>query len=750
MPDPKRDVERLIEDGLIRYGGGDLAGALSAWERALIQDPGNLQAIGYVDYVRQVFEQLNRPTRDELVVPFGLGHGDAPDYQIEISPEPPDDDAVSPSGKLQDGWPISSDDERETIERLYAQGEPPGTLDLELDEPAGIETLSGRMLEEAAARDELTPVHGTEVPTAIGGVIPVAPVAPAPVASVTPPPLPPRARRESHAANAIAEALRATSDSDAFDGPEQEMTPGFLDAASSTPGFEEDQAEPTPGFSDASANSTDLKRPDLGFVKPRLANTVRRRPSEAPPVGGAERNSRGTEPPPAGQPAVGEGASTGVPQPFAEGVRDPARPTRDLERESSRDLREATREAREASRDSLREHRETSRDASRDAALDAPTQPRASRPRLPSSESRSSKPSIPMPAERQSRPALAASLPPRRSSPSFPPSVPGLPPLPGLSGPSPAIPIEPADPSDSDSGALSASEREPTRPRRAVSALLAMSGVDTAQPVATRSSAGLLDPWSQLAEGNSSGGEEYANLEMAPFIEELPPAPESSEVEARSGGAGVRPETMTRDLGLAGRYKPREDLKFGEESPTRELQRPGTEDEEKTQAWATPPGAPIPTDALEVLAAQIAPRLEREVPPGETKDDRLRRRISTLVEVANEYSRLGDTRRAVAAADLALGEDPDSALAQKLIHRNRDAIQTIFQGYLGSLERRPSLARSLDALGGSPIGARAAFLLSRVDGHLTYDEILDVSGMPRLEAYRYLCQLLIRGILTVE
>ena len=30
MPDPKRDVERLIEDGLIRYGGGDLAGALAA------------------------------------------------------------------------------------------------------------------------------------------------------------------------------------------------------------------------------------------------------------------------------------------------------------------------------------------------------------------------------------------------------------------------------------------------------------------------------------------------------------------------------------------------------------------------------------------------------------------------------------------------------------------------------------------------------------------------------------------------
>jgi hypothetical protein len=718
VPDPKRDVERLIEDGLIRYGGGDLAGALAAWERALIQEPGNLQAIGYIDYVRQVFEQLNRPTRDELVVPFGLGHGDAPDYQIEISPEAPDDDAVIPSGRLQDGWPIGSDDERETIERLYAHSEPPGTLDLELDEPASIETLSGDLLEEAAERDAepLTgPVHGTEVPTQIGGVIP-SPAATSPGRPAY------RARRESNAANAIAEALRATepADSDGFEGPEQELTPGFLDTASSTP-----------GFSDASSNSTDLKRPDLGFVKPRLANTV-------------QRASRGTQPPAAGQPSVDDAASTGVPQPIPEASRQP-RPTRDLARESARDLREATREAREASRDS----REGSRDSRDTASLDAPTQPRASRPRLPASDARSSKPGIPMPAERQSRPALAASAP-RRAAPTSLPST-----LPGLSGPSPAVPVESTESAEPDSGALSASEREPTRPRRAVSALLAMSAAaGNARPVgkseANRPGPGLLDPWSQLAEGNSSGGDEYANLEMAPFIEELPPSSESEGGEPAPLAPGARPETMTRDLGLAGRYKPREDLKFGEESPTRELPRPGTEDEEKTQAWATAPGAPVPTDALEVLTAQISPRLERDVPPGESKDDRLRRRISTLVEVANEYSRLGDTRRAVAAADLALGEEPDSALAQKLIHRNRDTIQTIFQGYLGSLERRPSLARALDALGTSPIGARAAFLLSRVDGHLTYDEILDVSGMPRLEAYRYLCQLLIRGILTVE
>jgi predicted Rossmann fold nucleotide-binding protein DprA/Smf involved in DNA uptake len=103
--------------------------------------------------------------------------------------------------------------------------------------------------------------------------------------------------------------------------------------------------------------------------------------------------------------------------------------------------------------------------------------------------------------------------------------------------------------------------------------------------------------------------------------------------------------------------------------------------------------------------------------------------------------------RAVAAVDLALSENPGTALAQKLIHRNREVIMNVFQAYLGNLDRAPQLARPLHELGSAPISPRAAFLLSRIDGLLTIDEILDVCGMPRLEAYRYLCQLYLRGIL---
>ena len=74
-------------------------------------------------------------------------------------------------------------------------------------------------------------------------------------------------------------------------------------------------------------------------------------------------------------------------------------------------------------------------------------------------------------------------------------------------------------------------------------------------------------------------------------------------------------------------------------------------------------------------------------------------------------------------------------------------MQNVFAAFLGDLQRQPALAKPLHELASTPISPRAAFLLSRVDGSLSLDEILDVSGMPRLEAFRYLCQLFLRGIL---
>jgi tetratricopeptide (TPR) repeat protein len=212
----------------------------------------------------------------------------------------------------------------------------------------------------------------------------------------------------------------------------------------------------------------------------------------------------------------------------------------------------------------------------------------------------------------------------------------------------------------------------------------------------------------------------------------------------------------TRELGLA--TAPTRDLPGTFDAlisaPTRELglRQLATQPTELAETVEPPRGPTradivLPFDPVEARAAQILQAVDAGAPAGEPKDDQTRRRISLLLERAAAWSADGDLDRAVAAVELALAEDPNSALAQKLIQRNRDTIMQVFQAFLGDLARQPMLARPLHELSNAPISPRAAFLLSRVDGTLTIDEILDVSGMPRMEAYRYLCQLYLRGIL---
>jgi hypothetical protein len=190
---------------------------------------------------------------------------------------------------------------------------------------------------------------------------------------------------------------------------------------------------------------------------------------------------------------------------------------------------------------------------------------------------------------------------------------------------------------------------------------------------------------------------------------------------------------------------PGRDRTVGEDEPT--TTRAGFRDLLRAATAPLVPASLAGEVGREQLAGDLLRELDRAAPPGEDKDDRARRRLTTLIDRATGAAAQGDHAAAVIAAELALSEDGNSALVQKLLQRHRDALQAVFQQYLGDLQRQPALARPLHELASAPIGPRAAFLLSRIDGMLSIDEILDVSGMPRLEAYRHLCQLFLTGIL---
>jgi hypothetical protein len=148
------------------------------------------------------------------------------------------------------------------------------------------------------------------------------------------------------------------------------------------------------------------------------------------------------------------------------------------------------------------------------------------------------------------------------------------------------------------------------------------------------------------------------------------------------------------------------------------------------------------------ITARLSSEIDQGAPARETHDERTRRRITTLLERARTAADAEDHATAVAAIDLALSEAPDVAAAQKLVHRSRDLILDCYYRFFGNLDKVPVLAAPLAELTRRPLDTRAAFLLSRIDGTLTFEEILDVAGMGRLEACRHLAHLLWRGIIS--
>ncbi|MDB4953743.1 MAG: Tetratricopeptide repeat protein [Myxococcales bacterium] len=655
MPRNASEIDRLIEEGLTRYGAGDVDGALSVWEQVLLTDPGNAQANSYVDYVRNNYNVLTGdPSADEGTAEYGFG--DEPEYQIEITSGnlAPGQAAPLYMDPKDQGWFLDAEpnavpsdvsgaltlelepaykDEPAAVE--LDAGEPPGALELEADEPPGSVELEA---DEPGELEDATNAY------ARGGAVP--------------------------------DLDFGESTTSEFDGRNADLTPGF-------------GPEATPvGFN---TQVTDVKKPNLGFVQarkpesPELKVTLRT-PQEQPKV--PPRPAATTKP-------FGDLIDT-LPSPR------PAGPT-------TRDLPDERRPpavsgAADTQRGSPKAPQVGSADTLRPGAQARP--PGSADTLRPGPQTRP--PAPPLGAADTLRPT--AEPRPPGSRPTRPPEI-----IETTRKKAPSVPV-PAQ----------STTRPPEEPPPVRASDIARAPTRKSVPPAAE------DPTIGVAPTREFSG--------AP-TRELP----SEALPADNGGEPLPLLNVpTRDLGLRPPGRAQSPT-IEEEEPTRQSNVRQLRDH--GQAETKSDLGVVAFDPIDARSAQILQEVDAEGPPDETKEDRTKRRIASLIDRALAWNGISDYDKAVAAVDLALSEDPNSALAQKMIHRNRDTIMTVFQNYIGDLQRTPVLAKPLHELGNAPINPRAAFLLSRVDGTLSIDELLDVSGMPRLEAYRYLCQLFLRGIL---
>lgn len=120
-----------------------------------------------------------------------------------------------------------------------------------------------------------------------------------------------------------------------------------------------------------------------------------------------------------------------------------------------------------------------------------------------------------------------------------------------------------------------------------------------------------------------------------------------------------------------------------------------------------------------------------------------------LLEMRDRFA-MGDFSGALAMAEEILAAAPGQREAANLAEKCRDVLFDMYGSRLTNLDEPPRLLMTADQLRWLSLDHRAGFLLSMIDGLSTIDEILDVSGMSRLDAMRILCELLDRKVITVE
>ncbi len=115
-----------------------------------------------------------------------------------------------------------------------------------------------------------------------------------------------------------------------------------------------------------------------------------------------------------------------------------------------------------------------------------------------------------------------------------------------------------------------------------------------------------------------------------------------------------------------------------------------------------------------------------------------------------ELYALDDLTGALRAAELILGRQPNHEQARRCAENCRKRLIQLYTSKIGRMDSVAALSLGESQLRWLGLDHRAGFLLSRVDGVSTVEELLDICGMPRLEALRTLVDLLERGAIRLQ
>jgi hypothetical protein len=124
-------------------------------------------------------------------------------------------------------------------------------------------------------------------------------------------------------------------------------------------------------------------------------------------------------------------------------------------------------------------------------------------------------------------------------------------------------------------------------------------------------------------------------------------------------------------------------------------------------------------------------------------------RDTEITEMKDRYA-MGDFTGALVVAEGLLEVNADDIDAQRYAQSCRDVLTQMYSARLGALTQHVRVAVPSDQIRWLSLDHRAGFVLSLIDGSSTVEELLDISGMNRLDALRIIYTLFDQRVIALS
>jgi hypothetical protein len=148
-------------------------------------------------------------------------------------------------------------------------------------------------------------------------------------------------------------------------------------------------------------------------------------------------------------------------------------------------------------------------------------------------------------------------------------------------------------------------------------------------------------------------------------------------------------------------------------------------------------------DTAATLSGEESAESDKKRPPSSHGEN------NSAADMQDRYA-VGDFTGALVIAESLLDQDPENEDAKRYAQSCREVLTQMYAARIGSMDQVATVAVPPDQITWLSLDHRAGFLLSLIDGTLSIEEILDVSGMSRLDALRIMYTLIQQNVIVLR